>query len=77
MWWQWSGRWAGVCVRRMKTPLYCQLGDKCCCWRGFLACLARRSILHPRESNESFIGDSLKFITVMLVSGGWSARQSA
>lgn len=28
----------------------------------------RRSILHPKESNESFIGDSLKFIAIMLVS---------
>jgi hypothetical protein len=31
-------------------------------------CCPNRSILHPRESNESFIGDSLKFIAVMLVS---------
>lgn len=38
-----------------------------CAW--LPRCLSmRRSILHPRESNESFIGDSLKFIAVMLVS---------
>lgn len=38
----------------------------CCMLPLLLLC---RSILHPRESNESFIGDSLKFIAVMLVSG--------
>lgn len=31
-------------------------------------CCARRSILFPRDSSESFISDSLKFIGVMLVS---------
>jgi hypothetical protein len=42
-----------------------------CAWLA-LRYSARRSILHPRESNESFIGDSLKFIAVMLVSNSLS-----
>lgn len=33
-----------------------------------MSVFVRRSILHPKESSESFIGDSLKFIAVMLVS---------
>lgn len=38
------------------------------CYADGMMCCPCRSILHPGESNESFIGDSLKFIAVMLVS---------